>query len=75
MRHIVTVTPVRHIVTVSPPVAALVKLLHAGDELVPIDATHDGGQPVHQAQRVLSPRHLHAAHLVYSCVNIINLII
>ena len=47
----------------TPPVAALVKLLHAGDELVPVDAAHDGRQPVHQAHRVLSPRHLHAAHL------------
>ena len=58
-----------------PPVAAFVKLLHAGDELVPIDAAHDGGQPVHQAQRVLSPRHLHAAHLIIlECVITIILI-
>ena len=47
----------------SPPVAALVELLDAGDELVPVDAADDGGQPVHQAHAVLGPRHLHAAHL------------
>ena len=53
------VTSTNHI----SPVAALVELLDAGDELVPVDAPDDGWQPVHQAHAVLGPRHLHAAHL------------
>ena len=47
-----------------PAVAALVKLLYRGDELIAVDPSYDCGQPGHQAHRVLGPGQLEAADLL-----------